>query len=260
MRADIATQGVQGCHQLQPSTSESSPEICAAYGNVPTISIDIHQAPCETAFFGANNYYAGHAGRRRASAKRSRPRTDCKYDRSSPLEIAGGRCRQRRPHRRDARRLRQRAAAPSTKPRSSTRTAGGTVEARPGQMNDVLPTLAPAASPSSSASTTTWPSVRSRAMQPAGRATASCASLRRVPTRRRWKEIACNPNWLADTAYFPERYGRTVVPAIIDILDGQGGPSDLHAAHRDHQGQHPRGLSGDTRPASVGGSSPSRER
>ena len=36
-----------------------------------------------------------------------------------------------------------------------------------------------------------------------------------------WKELACNPNWLADTAYFPERYGRSTVPAIIDILDGK---------------------------------------
>ena len=25
---------------------------------------------------------------------------------------------------------------------------------------------------------------------------------------------------MADTAYFPERYGRSTVPAIIDILDG----------------------------------------
>ena len=35
-----------------------------------------------------------------------------------------------------------------------------------------------------------------------------------------WAEMACFPNWMADTAYFPERYGRSTVPAIIDILDG----------------------------------------
>ena len=37
----------------------SSPEVCAAYGDLPTIAIDILQAPCEIAFMGADNTLAG---------------------------------------------------------------------------------------------------------------------------------------------------------------------------------------------------------
>ena len=38
---------------------DSSPEVCTAYGDLPTIAIDIHQAPCEVAFMGADNTLAG---------------------------------------------------------------------------------------------------------------------------------------------------------------------------------------------------------
>ena len=40
--------------------------------------------------------------------------------------------------------------------------------------------------------------------------------------------IACDPQMIADVAYFPERYGRTFIPAMIDILDGREVPNELH--------------------------------
>jgi ABC-type sugar transport system substrate-binding protein len=43
--------------------------------------------------------------------------------------------------------------------------------------------------------------------------------------------IACDPQWIADVAYFPERYGRTVIPALIDLLDGTGIPTELYTTH-----------------------------
>jgi ribose transport system substrate-binding protein len=46
-----------------------------------------------------------------------------------------------------------------------------------------------------------------------------------------WKEIACTPEWLADAAYFPERYGRTLVPAMIDLLNGNPVPEVLYTPH-----------------------------
>ena len=33
-----------------------------------------------------------------------------------------------------------------------------------------------------------------------------------------WREIACDPHYLASVAYFPEHYGETLIPAMIDIL------------------------------------------
>jgi ribose transport system substrate-binding protein len=46
-----------------------------------------------------------------------------------------------------------------------------------------------------------------------------------------WPEIACNPQYIGTVAYFPERYGRTVVPAMIDLLDGKEVATPLYTAH-----------------------------
>jgi ribose transport system substrate-binding protein len=44
--------------------------------------------------------------------------------------------------------------------------------------------------------------------------------------------IACDPQWIADVAYFPERYGRTIMPAMIDLLDGKEIPAELYTTHQ----------------------------
>jgi ribose transport system substrate-binding protein len=46
-----------------------------------------------------------------------------------------------------------------------------------------------------------------------------------------WKDVACNPQYIGSVAYFPERYGRTVIPAMIDILDGEEVPTQLFTVH-----------------------------
>jgi ribose transport system substrate-binding protein len=46
-----------------------------------------------------------------------------------------------------------------------------------------------------------------------------------------WKEIACNPNWLADTAYFPDRYGTILIPAVVKLLNGETLPENLFVEH-----------------------------
>jgi ribose transport system substrate-binding protein len=47
-----------------------------------------------------------------------------------------------------------------------------------------------------------------------------------------WPEIACNPAWLADAAYFPEKYGATAISAIVKILDGETvDPASLLTVH-----------------------------
>ena len=48
-----------------------------------------------------------------------------------------------------------------------------------------------------------------------------------------WKEIACNPVWVADAAYFPERYGRTVIPAgSVARYETRTGDNHHHAVCR----------------------------
>ena len=53
------TEGVQGYLNFQV-TQNAAPAICKAGPKVPVIAIDIHQKPCERAFMGANNLYAGY--------------------------------------------------------------------------------------------------------------------------------------------------------------------------------------------------------
>ena len=58
---NLKVQGAEGVLNFQVF-QDSSPEICTAYGSVPTIAIDIVQPPCQIAFMGANNREAGRLG------------------------------------------------------------------------------------------------------------------------------------------------------------------------------------------------------
>ena len=39
-------------------------------------------------------------------------------------------------------------------------------------------------------------------------------------------------NWVADVAYFPERYGDTVIPLLLSLIDGQAKPKQVFVNHR----------------------------
>lgn len=44
-------------------------------------------------------------------------------------------------------------------------------------------------------------------------------------------EIATNPNWVGDVAYFPERYGEIGIAYLIDLVNGEDVPVDLLIPH-----------------------------
>jgi ribose transport system substrate-binding protein len=46
-----------------------------------------------------------------------------------------------------------------------------------------------------------------------------------------WCEINNNPNWVADAAYFPERYGEIGIPYLIQAVKGEEIPEDLLVPH-----------------------------
>ena len=83
----LGVQGAEGVINFQ-LFQDSSPEICAAYGDVPTIAIDIIQDPCEVSFMGANNREAG----RMAGSAVGQHVSDgwgCEYDAFISLESSG---------------------------------------------------------------------------------------------------------------------------------------------------------------------------
>lgn len=197
--------------------ADSSAAICEAYENLPTVSIDIHQA-CETTFFGADNFNAGRAAGI-ALGEQLQANEDCAYDQVITLEtfaagedINGARiggmldgfeemC----------------GAIPEDKLRRED--VGGSVELAIEKIGPIIPTLPPG-------STTIFFSLNDdmalgtlSQFRLADRADEVRIAAQGADSSS-WAEMACFPNWMADTAYFPERYGRSTVPAIIDILDG----------------------------------------
>ena len=65
-----------------------APDICAAYGSLPTIAIDIHQRPCEVAFVGVDNHKAGLLVGT-AMGEHLRRTQDCRYDSVDRAPVRG---------------------------------------------------------------------------------------------------------------------------------------------------------------------------
>jgi len=225
---NLGVQGVQGVINFN-LFGDSSPEICNAYGNVPTIAIDINQPPCQVTFFGANNYRAGEIGGIGAG-EALMAENGCTYDKVVTLESASAGivntdrvqgmldgfasiCGELD----EANVIRQEV--------------GGTTDLALEIVNNLLPTLAPG-------SITVFLSLNDD--MGLGALAAARTAGREMDIRigaqgadpSAWQEIACNPVWLADAAYFPEAYGRTVIPAMIDLLRGNQLPAELYTVHQ----------------------------
>jgi ribose transport system substrate-binding protein len=222
----LGVQGVEGVISFN-LFQDSSPEICASYNDVPTISIDIHQA-CEVSFYGANNFPAGEiAGR--AAAEKMQAQDECQYDQIVTLETRdAGVVNEERIQGMLAGFASVCGEIPEDKLRRED--VGGTTDLAIQKMNDVLPTLAPGSRTVILSLNDDMALGALSVFNQAGR-TDEVRIAAQGADPSAWPEIACNPVWLADSTYFPERYGRTVVPAIIDILDGKEVPAIIFTPH-----------------------------
>lgn len=224
---NLAVQEVQAVLNFQ-LFEDSSPEICTAYGNLPTIAIDIHQAPCEVAFMGADNTLAGEiAGRYVGEALKAE--NDCTYETLVTLDTKGaGATTEARVNGMLAGFEEVCGAIPDAKFRSLD--VGGTTDLAVTKFGDTLTAIEPGGiivvlSLNDDMSLGAFAAART-----AGRETElRLAGQGADPTS--WKEIACNPQWLADTAYFPERYGTILIPAVVDLLNGKEVPENLFTPH-----------------------------
>jgi ribose transport system substrate-binding protein len=207
---------------------DSSPEVCAAYGGLPTIAIDIHQAPCEVAFMGADNHEAGRlAGAYVGEALKAE--NDCDYTAVVTLDTkgAGSTTEARVNGMIDGF---EEACGPIDDATFRSLDVGGTTDAAVTKFGDQLSALEPGGiivvlSLNDDMSLGAFAAART-----AGRAEElRLAGQGADPTS--WKEIACNPQWLADTAYFPERYGEILIPAVVDLLEGETIEENLFTKH-----------------------------
>lgn len=207
---------------------DSSPEICAAYGDLPTIAIDIHQAPCEVAFMGADNTLAGElAGNYVGEALKVE--NDCEYETLVTLDTKGaGATTEARVNGMIAGFEEACGEIPEAKFRSLD--VGGTTDLALTKFGDTLTAIEPGGIIVVLSLNDDMSLGALAAARTAGRETElRLAGQGADPTS--WKEIACNPQWLADTAYFPERYGTILIPAVVELLSGGTLPENLFVEH-----------------------------
>lgn len=207
---------------------DSSPEICAAYGDLPTIAIDIHQAPCEVAFMGADNTLAGElAGKYVGEALKAE--NGCEYTAVVTLDTKGaGATTEARVNGMIDGFKEACGDIPEDKFRSLD--VGGTTDLAVTKFGDQLSALEPGGiivvlSLNDDMSLGAFAAARTAGREAELRLAGQGAD----PTS--WKEIACNPQWLADTAYFPERYGEILIPAVVKLLNGETVEPNLFTKH-----------------------------
>jgi ribose transport system substrate-binding protein len=83
--AQFKAQKVDGIINFQP-VEAAGPRRCAAGPKVPVIAIDIHQRPCETVFYGAEQRRRRQAGGRGARAVTKAESSTARSTRGSPME------------------------------------------------------------------------------------------------------------------------------------------------------------------------------
>lgn len=220
------TEGVQAYLNFQADAT-AAPSICAAGPQVPVIAVDIQQQPCQKAFMGANNERAGEIVGK-AIGDYFKSKFDCQYDSYVSLEepdagavntarMGGTRkgfesvC----------------GAIPANKFRSvaafridSAQTAmANTLTALTGQHKIVVTGIDDDAVEGALAAAKT-----------AGRQDDIYVGAQ-GGDKSAWCSIKTNPHWIADAAYFPERYGEIGIPYLIDAAKGKQIPSLLYIPH-----------------------------
>jgi ribose transport system substrate-binding protein len=219
------TQGVQGYLNFDVFQNASA-AICKAGPQVPVIAIDIHQKPCEKAFMGANNLYAGYISGK-AVGQYFKSHFSCKYDTFVSLEssAAGVVNDQRMGGYRQGftsvcgkiHNLRKIDGADRIDP-ARTKFADA-LTALPGQHHIIVVSINDDGIEGALAAAKTGGRVDDLYVSGQGADPSA------------WCLIKNNKQWIADSAYFPERYGEIGIPYLIKLVKGQAVSQELYVPH-----------------------------
>lgn len=222
---NFKTQGVQGYLNFQLDSAAAA-GICAEGPQVPVISVDIRQEPCQVAFMGANNERAGFVGGV-ALGEYFQDNFNCEYDSFVSLEQpAAGVVN-------DYRMGGYQAGFASVCGDITNLVdidAGGVTDQARTVFADVLTTL-----PGQERIVVVGINDdvllgALAAARTAGREGDLYMSGQGADPSAHC-EIAANPNWVGDVAYFPERYGEIGISYLIDLVNGVEVPADLLIPH-----------------------------
>jgi ribose transport system substrate-binding protein len=227
----LRTQGVDGYLNFQ-SDSRSAPAICAAGPQVPVIAVDIQQPPCQKAFMGANNEYAGElAGQ--AVATYFKQRFDCKYDAYVSLNgFESGEVNTQRMGGYD-----RGFASVCGKIQNERRVQADRIDQAQSTFTDVLTSLPGKHHIIVVGLNDDGIEGALAAAKTQGRQGDLYVSGQGADPSS-WCQIKSNPQWIGDTAYFPERYAQIGVPYLIKLIRGQTVPKLLLVPHAIINGQN----------------------
>jgi len=210
------------------AVSDAAAAICKAGPNVPVISIDIEQDPCQSAFMGANNSKAGFVAGE-ALGKFFKTKFNCEFDAFISLEDFGVGLVN------EARMGGYRSGfesvcgagviAPKLK-----KLDAGRLDLALDKMKDALTTLP-------GKDKVIVVAINDEGIQGAFSAAKAVGREKDIygagqgASASAWCDIKTNPNWIGSTAYYPERYGEIGVPYLLDLIKGKKVPFQLKIKH-----------------------------
>lgn len=222
------TQGVDGIinFQVDEAAAES---ICAAGPDVPVVAVDIHQRPCEKTFVGADNYTAGFiAGE--ALGNYFKDTFNCEYDAFVSMEQpAAGQVNLDRTGGAIEGFESICGSLDDAKYRSVD--GGGTIDGGNTTFGDTLTALT-GASRIAVVSLNDDMLLGAFAAADAQGRSEQVYGVAQGADPSSFDDIQNNPNWIGDTAYFPERYGTLAIPAIIALIKGESVPENVFTDHK----------------------------
>ena len=221
------TQNVDGIINFQVD-EKAAESICAAGPDVPVVAVDIHQRPCEKVFVGADNKTAGQiAGE--ALGNYFKDNFNCEYDAFVSMEQpAAGQVNLDRTGGAVEGFESVCGAIPADKNRSVD--GGGTIDGGLTSFGDTLTALT-GATRIAVVSLNDDMLLGSFAAADAQGRSDQVYGVAQGADPSAFDDIQNNPNWIGDTAYFPERYGELAVPSIIALIKGESVPENVFTKH-----------------------------
>lgn len=222
----LKVQGVNGQITFQPDAN-AAPSVCEAGADVPVLAIDIVQEPCQTAFVGAANEYAGELVGYNVG-KYFFDEFDCEYDAFISLESkAVGEVNELRMG--GIRKGFESVCGEIHDLRTIDTGPGGLSEPAQTKMTDTLTALPGA----------------EKVIVVGINEDVILGALAAARTQNRLDDLYLGvqnlnpenctiynaPHWLGSVAYFPERYGELLVPYLIKAVKGEQVPDELLVPH-----------------------------
>lgn len=220
----MVTAKVQGLINYQ-ADAKAAAKICDAGPQVPVIGLFIHQAPCEDSWLGADDSYAGEiAGQ--AVGNYFKKKFDCKYD--GYVSLQAYETGQLNTDRMNG--YNKGFASVCGPIRNEKKIQASRVDEARTAFADVLTALP-------GAKHVVVVGVDDDGILGALAAAKTQGRLKDLYVSGQgadpsaWCDIKSNPQWIGDSAYFPEKLGQSAIANMIKLINKQSVPKELFIPH-----------------------------